>query len=121
MNVREELLEIRAELDRLRDRVDRVLQTLEYQETTVPISPDEPIENLKLPRRALTCLHKAGIKSVGELASKAYRDLWQMNNCGKYTVRDIDRVIRARGLSLKGNYRDMGEWRPKRAPSDPKV
>jgi DNA-directed RNA polymerase alpha subunit len=113
--VREELIALRAELERLRDRVDLVLRTLETSETTIPISPDAPIEDLKLPRRALTCLHNAGIKSVGDLASKAYSDLWRMENCGKYTVRDIDRALRARGLVLKGKYLD-GIGCPKRTP-----
>ena len=97
-----------------------------------PVNPDDPIENLKLPSRALTtvvandgdyvdwiedlnlpsraltCLHKAGITTISQLASKTYRDLWQMPNCGKYTVRDIDSALKARGIVLKGDYLDLG-------------
>jgi len=116
MSLREDLIVIQADLDRLRDRVDRALKELVTFETAASLKADEPIENLKLSRRALTCLQKAGIKTISQLASKAYRDLWQLNNCGQYTVRNIDRALNARGLTLKGEYFDMGEWRPKRAP-----
>jgi DNA-directed RNA polymerase alpha subunit len=111
-NAQVELLAIRAELERLRERVDQALSVMAT--TQASIKPAEPIENLNLPRRALTCLHKAGIETVGQLAEKAYRDLWQMNNCGRYTVRDIALALQARGLCLKGNYYDLGCWHSKR-------
>ena len=123
--LRRELLEIRAELDRLRDRVDRALEAHDSSlndansklvvsgdlAVVTPIDPSEPIENLKLPRRALTCLHKAGIVTVGQLTGLAYRDLWQMPNCFKTTVRDIEQAMHARGLMLKGEYFDIGSKR----------
>ena len=81
-----------------------------------PVEPDEPIENLNLPRRALTCLHKAGILTISQLSTKAYRDMWRMKNCGKYTVRDIDKALKARGITLHGDYYDLGPWCPKNKP-----
>ncbi|MCY3022292.1 MAG: hypothetical protein NTW87_25045 [Planctomycetota bacterium] len=113
MGAREDLLAIREELDRLRERVD---QALAATAADAAGASGEPIENLDLPRRALTCLRKAGIETVGQLAAKAYRDMWRMPNCGRYTVRDIERALAARGLKLRGERLDMGGWRPERAP-----
>ena len=96
---------------KLEDMLDGFIIKLEHDVQPrhgATANPDEPIENLKLPSRALTCLHRAGIVSISQLASKAYRDLWQMPNCGQNTVRDIDSALKARGIILKGEYFDLG-------------
>ena len=108
MASRDELLAIKAELDRLRVRVDAMLKA-------TPMTgdeQDEPIENLKLTRRTVNCLHRAGVDTVGQLTKLSYRDLLRVKNCGKITLEDVCHGLAERSLTLRGEGLHGGRWYP---------
>ncbi len=58
------------------------------------------IEQLDLSVRAMNCLRRSGISTVGELISTGERDLLSLRNFGQKSKQEIDERLRALGLSF---------------------
>src|SRR5262249_47778357 len=58
------------------------------------------IDELKLPARATTSLHKNGITTIGELASKNADELLAIDGIGPASVEDIKAKLSEFGLTL---------------------
>ena len=59
-----------------------------------------PIEQLDLSVRAMNCLRRSGISTVGELISTEEKELLSLRNFGQKSKREIDERLRTLGLSL---------------------
>ena len=59
-----------------------------------------PVEWLGLNVRSLTCVRRAGIKTVGDLLSRSRKELLQIRNLGKASVDDIEEKLSCRCLYL---------------------
>lgn len=57
-----------------------------------------PIEVLCLSTRAKRGLHRAGVQTIGDLASKTERDLWGLRNFGAVTIRELRDKLVGMGL-----------------------
>lgn len=61
---------------------------------------DLPIEELDLSVRSFNCLKRAGINTVGELASKTETEMMKVRNLGKKSLDEVKQKLAAIGLSL---------------------
>jgi DNA-directed RNA polymerase subunit alpha len=62
---------------------------------------DMSIDELELPVRALNCLHREGIRTVGELVDRTEDDLLAMRNFGSRSIEEVKERLAAIGLELK--------------------
>jgi carbon monoxide dehydrogenase subunit G len=63
-------------------------------------APAAPIDELKLPARATSSLHKNGITTIGELSSKNADELLAIDGIGPASVEDIKAKLSDLGLTL---------------------
>jgi carbon monoxide dehydrogenase subunit G len=68
--------------------------------TAITTPSELPIDDLKLPARATSSLHKNGIATVGELASKNADELLAIDGIGPASVDDIRGKLSDLGLTL---------------------
>lgn len=59
------------------------------------------IEDLNLGQRALNCLRREGIRTVGEIMARSEEDLMNLKNFGEKSLLEIKEKIQKMGLSLK--------------------
>lgn len=59
------------------------------------------IEELNLGQRALNCLRREGIRTVGEIMARSEEDLMNLKNFGEKSLLEIKEKIQKMGLSLK--------------------
>jgi DNA-directed RNA polymerase subunit alpha len=59
-----------------------------------------PIEQLDLSVRAMNCLRRSGINTVGELIGTGEKELLSLRNFGQKSKQEIDERLKALGLSL---------------------
>jgi DNA-directed RNA polymerase subunit alpha len=64
------------------------------------------IDELELPVRALNCLHREGIRTVGQLIEKTEEELLNMRNFGSRSIEQVKEKLTAIGLSLRQGERD---------------
>jgi large subunit ribosomal protein L31 len=93
-------------------QVDRFYRKLEAREGYIQgakdreaakVSPDTPIAELDIGKRAQTALEKAGITDAGQaLALMAQGDmaLLEIDNFGRKSLADLKRRMKARGFEL---------------------
>lgn len=62
---------------------------------------DMSIDELELPVRALNCLHREGIRTVGELIDRTEDDLLALRNFGSRSIEEVKEKLAAIGLELK--------------------
>ena len=60
-----------------------------------------PIEDLELGVRAMNCLHRAGIDTIGDLVKLSEQEVSRIRNAGIRTVREIKDRLGNLGLSLR--------------------
>jgi DNA-directed RNA polymerase alpha subunit len=67
-----------------------------------PATPaDTPLSALQLSTRTLTCLAKANVATVGDLASRTAADLKAIRNFGDASLREVQQKLADRGLALR--------------------
>ena len=59
-----------------------------------------PVEQLNLSVRAMNCLRRSGINTVGELISTDIKDLLALRNFGQKSKQEIDERLKTLGLSF---------------------
>ncbi len=59
------------------------------------------IDELELPVRALNCLHREGIRTVGQLIERTEEDLLSMRNFGSRSIEQVNAKLAEIGLELK--------------------
>ena len=82
----------------------RVSQIAEEREALRAAISDDvynmPVEQLNLSVRAMNCLRRSGINTVGELISMNINDLLSLRNFGQKSKQEIDKRLKDLGLSL---------------------
>lgn len=82
----------------------RVSQIAEEKEALRAAISDDiynmPAEQLNLSVRAMNCLRRSGINTVGELISTDVNDLMSLRNFGQKSKKEIDEKLGALGLSF---------------------
>jgi DNA-directed RNA polymerase subunit alpha len=82
----------------------RVSQIAEEREALRAAISDDvynmPVEQLNLSVRAMNCLRRSGINTVGELIGTDMNDLLSLRNFGQKSKQEIDERLKALGLSL---------------------
>ena len=76
-----------------------------------------PVEQLNLSVRAMNCLRRSGINTVGELISTDIKDLLSLRNFGQKSKQEIDERLKALGLSMSSSI-DETEIQPKKKSSN---
>ncbi len=61
----------------------------------------KPLNELDLSVRALNCLAKSNILTVGDLMKKSIHDLLQIEQFGKTTLKEVIQELKSMGLTLK--------------------
>jgi len=87
---------------------------LEEEKEAVRLSiPDEkynmPVEQLDLSARAINCLRRGGITTVGEIINKGEKELMTLNNFGVKSKQEIEERLNALGLSLTPQVKEETE------------
>ncbi len=106
-------------LEQLMPFVDysRVSQIVEEKKALREAISDDiynmPVEQLNLSVRAMNCLRRSGINTVGELISTDVKDLLSLRNFGQKSKLEIDERLKALGLSLSPGM-DETESKPKK-------
>ncbi len=59
-----------------------------------------PVEELNLSVRAMNCLRRAGITTVGELISRGEKELLALRNFGQKSIQELEERLTAMGLSF---------------------
>jgi DNA-directed RNA polymerase subunit alpha len=62
---------------------------------------DEPVEKLDLSVRALNCLKREGINTLGELLNYSLEELMDIRNFGEKSVDEVREKVESMGLSLR--------------------
>lgn len=62
---------------------------------------DMPISELELSVRSTNCLKESGIKTIGELVTKAEKEMLAYRNFGKKSLAEIGEILKKMGLSLE--------------------
>jgi hypothetical protein len=90
----EELSELRSEVERLRLRLDALVQGTPDPFDRLPTLL-RPITALELTVRSANCLESAGIELVGELCQLPMGELLKIPRLGRKSAKEIDDVLRA--------------------------
>lgn len=67
-----------------------------------------PVEKLNLSVRAMNCLRRAGITTVGELISRGKKELLSLRNFGQKSVQELEERLTAIGLSFSPEVEETG-------------
>jgi len=88
----------------------RVSQIAEEKEALRAAISDDifnmPVEQLNLSVRAMNCLRRSGINTVGELISTNVNDLMSLRNFGQKSKNEIDEKLTELGLSFTPTTRE---------------
>lgn len=93
-------------VEQLRPFVDygRVSQIDEEKKALRESIPEDiynmPVEQMDLSVRAMNCLRRSGINTVGELISTPEKELMSLRNFGQKSKQEIDEKLETLGLSL---------------------
>lgn len=66
-----------------------------------------PVEQLNLSVRAMNCLRRSGINTVGELISTDVKDLLALRNFGQKSKKEIDERLKTLGLSFSPSIKGV--------------
>ncbi len=67
-----------------------------------------PVEQLNLSVRAMNCLRRAGITTVGELISGGKKELLSLRNFGQRSIQELEERLTAIGLSFSPEVEETG-------------
>lgn len=82
------------------DKVKEFYQCIEYIKIEEEVN--KPIEDLELTVRAMNCLRlDVKIHTIKDLLEYTKHDLLKINGLGKHSCREIEDVLRDRGLFLR--------------------
>jgi DNA-directed RNA polymerase subunit alpha len=99
----------------------RVSQIAEEKEALRAAISDDvynmPVEQLNLSVRAMNCLRRSGINTVGELISTDINDLMALRNFGQKSKKEIDERLEALGLSFTPGLSEENNQTKKKAKS----
>jgi DNA-directed RNA polymerase subunit alpha len=73
-----------------------------------------PVEELNLSVRAMNCLRRAGITTVGELISRGEKELLALRNFGQKSIQELEERLTAMGLSFSPEAEEI-EAQPEEA------
>ncbi len=73
----------------------------EVREAARSVSMDLPIDELELSVRSSNCLHREGIKTLGQLLEKTEDELLAMRNFGQRSIDEVKEKLAALDLELK--------------------
>ncbi len=59
-----------------------------------------PVEQLDLSVRAMNCLRRSGITTVGELVSTGKKELLSLRNFGQKSKQEVEERLKTLGLSF---------------------
>ena len=62
---------------------------------------ERSIEDLELSVRSFNCLKRAGINTIGELASRTADDMIRVRNLGRKSLEEVEQKLAGLGLALK--------------------
>jgi len=100
----------------------RVSQIAEEKEALRAAISDDvynmPVEQLNLSVRAMNCLRRSGINTVGELISTDINDLMSLRNFGLKSKREIDEKLGSLGLSFTSGLSDSKSQPEKKSKSN---
>ncbi|HVE92755.1 MAG TPA: DNA-directed RNA polymerase subunit alpha [Actinomycetota bacterium] len=65
------------------------------------VDTERPVEQLDLSVRALNCLKREGINTLGQLLEYSMEDLMDIRNFGEKSVVEVDEKLKEMGLGLK--------------------
>ena len=68
-----------------------------------------PVEQLNLSVRAMNCLRRTGITTVGELIGRGEKELLSLRNFGEKSMRELEERLVAIGLSLSPKVEEAAE------------
>jgi DNA-directed RNA polymerase subunit alpha len=74
---------------------------MQTKDTGRSVSMDMPIDELELSVRSSNCLHREGIKSLGQLLEKTEEELLAMRNFGQRSIDEVKEKLTGLGLELK--------------------
>jgi DNA-directed RNA polymerase subunit alpha len=84
-----------------RELVEGPLQPEDVAPEAAPAYLDEPVEKLELSVRALNCLKREGINTLGELLKYSVEELMDIRNFGEKSVDEVREKVESMGLNLK--------------------
>ena len=64
---------------------------------------ERSIEDLELSVRSFNCLKRAGINTIGELASRTADDMIRVRNLGRKSLEEVEQKLAGLGLALKAS------------------
>jgi DNA-directed RNA polymerase subunit alpha len=100
----------------------RVSQIAEEKEALRAAISDDlynmSVEQLNLSVRAMNCLRRSGINTVGELISTDINDLMSLRNFGQKSKKEIDEKLEALGLSFAPGLSDSDDQPEKKTKSN---
>jgi DNA-directed RNA polymerase subunit alpha len=76
-----------------------------------------PVEELNLSVRAMNCLRRAGITTVGELISRGEKELLALRNFGQKSIQELEERLTAMGLSFSPEAEEI-EAQPEEAKEE---
>ncbi|MFH1662940.1 MAG: DNA-directed RNA polymerase subunit alpha [Chloroflexota bacterium] len=99
----------------------RVSQIAEEKEALRATISDDvynmQVEQLNLSVRAMNCLRRSGVNTVGELISTDINDLMSLRNFGQKSKKEIDEKLRDLGLSFTPGLSESKDQTKKKAKS----
>lgn len=83
------------------NKADATPVTPEPENTAQLVDPDTPIRDLPFSTRAINCLHRGKIDTLGQLLNLYEKDVLRIRNMGFETIQNIKTVLASYGLSLR--------------------
>lgn len=84
-----------------RELVEGPIAPVELEAEAAPSYVDDPVEKLELSVRALNCLKREGINTIGDLLNHSIEELMDIRNFGEKSVDEVREKIEAMGLNLR--------------------
>ena len=66
-----------------------------------PALQDTPLEALEFSTRTYNCLHRAGIKTLGDITNMYLYELQKVRSIGNKSLNEIQQTLKRYGVSLK--------------------
>ena len=99
LNHKKEIGELKKEIADLKEGLLSQLKDLRYRmndltaEEPNAVSETDPISILQLSNRSENCLHRGGIKTIGDLRSAGRNGIGRLRNLGRKSIKEIDEML----------------------------
>ena len=96
---KKEIEELKKEIADLKEGLSSQLKDLRYRmndltaEELNGVSETDPISILQLSNRSENCLHRGGIKTIGDLRSAGRNGVSRLRNLGRKSLKEIDEIL----------------------------